>query len=172
MTIPKEKAVFRLDKNGAWHVDDEKFTNQKIINHFHSLIKKDEDGYFLEQEHSNFIEKVYFSYEDTPLIVFRVIKSDDGLILHLNTGERIKLDPEKLLMKNNNLYNYSTYALRNESQRDIDARNNWWGSAATTDMGTNGNPKNIANIWDQFDEPSLGQVNYSGWLDMELNHVL
>lgn len=104
MTIPKEKAVFRLDKNGAWHVDDEKFTNQKIINHFHSLIKKDEDGYFLEQEHSNFIEKVYFSYEDTPLIVFRVIKSDDGLILHLNTGERIKLDPEKLLMKNNNLY--------------------------------------------------------------------
>ena len=104
MTIPREKAVFRLDKNGVWYVDDEKFTNQKIINYFHSLIKKDEHGYFLEQEHRDFIEKVYFPYEDTALFVFHVIKSDDGLILRLNTGEQIRLDPEKLFMKNDNLY--------------------------------------------------------------------
>jgi hypothetical protein len=104
MIIPKEKAVFRLDKNGVWYVDDEKFTNQKIINYFHSLIKKDKDGYFLEQEHRNFIEKVYFPYEDTPLFVFRIVKGDHGLTLHLNTGKQIKLDPEKLLMKNDNLY--------------------------------------------------------------------
>jgi hypothetical protein len=68
------------------------------------MIKKDKDGYFLEQEHKHFIEKVYFQYEDTPLFVFRIIKRDDGLILCLNTGENIKLDPEKLLMKNDNLY--------------------------------------------------------------------
>ena len=103
MIIPKEKAVFRLDKNGVWHIGDEKFTNQKIINYFHSVIKKDKDGYFLEQEHKHFIEKVYFSYEDTPLFVFRIIERD-GLILCLNTGENIKLDPEKLLIKNDNLY--------------------------------------------------------------------
>jgi len=102
--IPKEKAVFRLDKNGVWHIDDEKFTNQKIINYFHSLIKKDKDGYFLEQEHRDFIEKVYFPYEETPLFVFRVIKRDDGLILCLNTGKQIKFDPEKLILKNNDLY--------------------------------------------------------------------
>jgi len=81
MIIPKEKAVFRLDKNGVWHIDDEKFTNKKIINYFHSMIKKDKDGYFLEQKHKHFIE-----------------------ILCLNTGENIKLEPEKLLMKNDNLY--------------------------------------------------------------------
>ena len=104
MIIPKEKAVFRLDKDGVWYIDDEKFTNQKIINYFHSVIKKDKDGYFLEQEHKHFIEKVYFLYEDTPLFVFRIIKRDDGLILWLNTGEKIELDPEKLLMKNDNLY--------------------------------------------------------------------
>jgi hypothetical protein len=104
MIIPKEKAVFRLDKNGVWHIDDEKFTNQKIINYFHSIIKKDKDGYFLEQEHKHFIEKVYFPYEDTPLFVFRIIKRDDGLILCLNTGESIKLDPETLIMKNDSLY--------------------------------------------------------------------
>jgi len=101
--IPKEKAVFRLDKNGVWHVDDEKFTNQKIINYFHSVIKKDKDGFFIEQEHKHFIEKVYFPYEDTPLFVLRIIKGD-GLILCLNTGENIKLNPEKLLIKDDDLY--------------------------------------------------------------------
>ena len=68
------------------------------------MIKKDKDGYFLEQEHKHFIEKVYFQYEDTPLFVFYIIKRDDGLILRLNTGENIKLEPEKLLIKNDNLY--------------------------------------------------------------------
>ena len=104
MIIPREKAVFRLDKNGVWHTGDEKFTNQKIINYFHSIIKKDKDGYFLEQEHKHFIEKVYFHYEDTPLFVFHIIKRDDGLILCLNTGESIELDQEKLLLKDDNLY--------------------------------------------------------------------
>ena len=103
MIIPKEKAVFRLDKNGEWYVNDEKFTNQKIIKYFHSVIKKDKAGYFLKQEHKDFTEKVYFPYEETPLFVFRIIKKD-GLVLGLNTGENIKLDPEKLLMKNENLY--------------------------------------------------------------------
>lgn len=101
--IPKEKAVFRLDKNGIWRADDEKFTNQKIIKYFHSIIRKDKDGFFLEQEHEHFIEKVYFPYEDTALFVNRIIESD-GLILCTNTATHIKLDPEKLLIKNDSLY--------------------------------------------------------------------
>ena len=104
MIVPREKAVFMLDKNGVWNIDGEKFTNKKIINYFHSLIKKDKDGFFLEQEHTHFIEKVYFPYEDTPLFVFRIIKRDDGLILYLNTGDKLKLDPEELLIKNDSLY--------------------------------------------------------------------
>jgi hypothetical protein len=104
VTIPKEEAVFRLDKNGVWYSGHEKFTNRRIINYFHSMIQKDEDGYFLGQEHTHYIEKVYFPYEDTPLFVFRSIKTDDGLILRLNTGEEITLDPEKLFVKNDNLY--------------------------------------------------------------------
>lgn len=103
MIIPREKAVFRLDKNGEWRINNEKFTNQKIIRYFHSVIKKDENGYFLEQEHKHFIEKVYFPYEDTALFVFRVIRKD-VLILCLSTGENIRLDPEKLLMRNDSLY--------------------------------------------------------------------
>jgi len=101
--ISKEDAVFRLDGNGVWHNTNEKFTNQKIINYFHSVIKKDGDGFFLEQDHKHYIEKVYFQYEDTPLFVFHIIKRD-GLVLRLNTGETVRLDPEKLLVKNDNLY--------------------------------------------------------------------
>ena len=104
VTIPKEKAVFRLDKNGVWYNGEEKFTNRKIINYFHSMIKKDEDGYFLGQEHKHYIEKVYFPYEETPLFVFRSLKTDDGLILRLNTGEEMTLDPKQLFVRNDNLY--------------------------------------------------------------------
>jgi len=103
-TIHKEDAVFRLDKNGKWRqLDDEPFANRKIIKYFHSMIQKDEEGFFLQQEHEHFIEKVYFSYEETPLFVFGVIK-EDGLILRLNTGEQIRLDPKNLFLKNDTLY--------------------------------------------------------------------
>ena len=101
--ISREKAVFRLDKNGNWRTDDEKFRNPKIIKFFHSRVKKDKDGFFLEQEHRYYIEKVYFSYEDTAFFVNRIIERD-GLVLCTNTGEHIPLDPQKLFIKNDDLY--------------------------------------------------------------------
>ena len=101
--IPSEKAIFRLDKYGNWRADADKFRNQKIINYFQSLIKKDADGFYLEQEHADFIDKVYFPYEDTAFFVNRVIERD-GLILCTNTGKQIELDPEKLLIRNDDLF--------------------------------------------------------------------
>jgi hypothetical protein len=103
VVIPKENAVFRLDKNGDWYHGDRKFENRKIIEYFHSMIKRDRNGYYLEQEHRDFIEKVYFPYEETALFVFRVI-DEDGVILVLNTGEKVKLDPKALLVKNDRLF--------------------------------------------------------------------
>lgn len=102
-TIPKEEAVFRLDKNGAWYHGDRKFENRKIIDYFHSMIQRDQNGYYLEQEHRDFVEKVYFPYEETALFVFRVI-SEDGPVLVLNTGKKVKLDPGQLFIKNDHLY--------------------------------------------------------------------
>ena len=101
--IPREKAVFSMDKNGNWRANDEKFTNQRIVKYFHTRIKKDTDGFFLEQEHRHYIEKVYFPYEDTALFVNRIIERD-GLILCINTEEQIPLDPQKLFVKNDDLY--------------------------------------------------------------------
>ncbi len=101
--IPRENSVFRLDRHGNWRVDDEKFRHPRIINHFHSLIKKDQGGFFLEQEHRHYIEKVYFPFEDTALFVTRVIE-DEGLTLCLNTGAQMRLAPENLFVRGDDLY--------------------------------------------------------------------
>lgn len=105
LVIPKEKAIFWLDKHGFWHTEMGKFENQKIIKQFHLSIKKDDDGYYLEQEHRHFREKVYFKYEDTALFVFHVIKGEE-IILVLNTGKRVKLKPRRLFINGDFLYMY------------------------------------------------------------------
>ena len=101
--IPKEEAVFRLDKNGCWHNEHGAFEHKKIIKFFHSAIKKDKQGYFLEQKYGEFKEKVYFPYEDTAIFVFDVI-IDDDITLVLNTGKHLKLNPHLIFLKDDNLY--------------------------------------------------------------------
>jgi hypothetical protein len=101
--IPKEKAVFWLDGRGFWHTAKGKFENRNIINHFHSCIRKDENGYYLEQEHREYREKVYFHYEDTALFVVHILKKDD-IMLVLNTGKKVKLRPKRLFINDESLY--------------------------------------------------------------------
>ena len=101
--VPKEKACFWLDRNGFWHNPCEKFQNQRIINYFHSCIKKDGRGFHLAQRHRDYLEKTYFPYEDTALFVFDVIKKEE-ITLVLNTQKRVKLKPRKLFIKEDHLY--------------------------------------------------------------------
>lgn len=101
--ITKEDAVFWLDKNGYWHNKYGKFQHKKIIDYFHSSIKKDKDGYYLSQMRDNLREKVYFRHEDTALFVIDVQKADD-IVLELNTKRKLKLKPRKLFIKEDNLY--------------------------------------------------------------------
>jgi hypothetical protein len=105
VVIPKEQAVFGLDARGRWqHMEQGRFENPRIIAYFHSCIRKDEQGYYLEQEHPHFREKVYFPCEDTALFVFDVAISDDEVVLTLNTGRRERLRPLSLFIKNDVLY--------------------------------------------------------------------
>ena len=103
IVIPKDKAVFWLDKNGRWHNVHGEFEHKKIIDYFHSAIKKDKHGYYLYQEHGEFREKVYFHYEDTALFAVDLI-SDPDITLILNTRKRVKLRPRRLFIKNDGLY--------------------------------------------------------------------
>ena len=101
--IPKEKAIFWLDGRGFWHTAKGKFENLNIINHFHSCIRKDANGYYLQQEHREYREKVYFLYEDTALFVVHILKDDD-IVLVLNTGKKVNLKPRRLFVSGESLY--------------------------------------------------------------------
>ena len=103
IVIPKEQAVFWLDKDGFWHNEHGKFEHKKIIDYFHSCIRRDHNGYYLCQQNESFREKVYFPYEDQALFVFDVIRNHD-IILVLNTKKQVKLKPKKLFIKNDSLY--------------------------------------------------------------------
>ena len=103
IVIPKEDAVFWLDKHGRWNNAHGVFQHRKIIDFFHSSIKRDEKGYHLSQTNGNAVEKVYFHHEDTALFVFDVILGEP-IILVLNTGNRVALDPENLFVQDDNLY--------------------------------------------------------------------
>ncbi len=103
IVIKKEDAVFWLDKSGCWRNDGGKFRKKKIIDLFHQSIAKDDDGYFLSQEKEGILEKVYFRFEDTALFIFAVIFNDD-IILKLNTGNHLTLNPANLFVMDDNLY--------------------------------------------------------------------
>jgi hypothetical protein len=104
IVIPKEEAVFFLDKQGVWHHKNQgRFEHSKIIDSFHSGIRKDEYGYYIRQRQGNRIEKVYFSCEDTALFAFDVIKGEK-IILVLNTKTKVQLRPRNLVVKDDSLY--------------------------------------------------------------------
>ena len=103
IVIPKDKAVFWLNKNGRWCNQHGEFEHKKIIDYFNASMRKDKDGYYVAQTTGEYHEKVYFNYEDTALFVVDVLKGKD-ILLVLNTGEKIKLKPKKLSMKADNLY--------------------------------------------------------------------
>lgn len=104
VTILREKAVFRLDARGYWRNSGGRFRVKKIIDHFHASIAKDEDGYYVSQVKEDVIEKVYFPYEDTALFVFDIEIDDKWVTLVLNTKARIRLDPDRLYIRNDSLY--------------------------------------------------------------------
>jgi hypothetical protein len=104
IVIPREKAVFRLDRNGRWRNAAGLFRNPRIIEHFHSAIRRDADGYYLCQEREGVREKVYFPYEDTALFVVDIVINREPTELILNTRRRLPLDPAGLVVENDALY--------------------------------------------------------------------
>ena len=118
LVIPKDKAVFRLDGNGRWYNKFGRFQHKKIIDYFHACIRRDQDGYYLFQIRDDIREKVYFSYEDTALFVFDVIRNID-VVLILNTQKKVKLKPKKLCIKNDHLFMLNGDELLKFSERSL-----------------------------------------------------
>jgi hypothetical protein len=103
VVIKKEDALFWLDGNGRWHNQDGLFRNKKIIDFFHRSIRRDENGYHLYQEKDDYVEKVYFPYQDCALFVFDVVGDEDTTLI-LNTQRQIPLQPKKMYVQDDGLY--------------------------------------------------------------------
>lgn len=102
--IPKEQAVFWMDKDGTWHNEYGKLEHPRIIKYFNQSIGKDDQGYFLSQTINDVEEKVYFPYEETAVFVVDFVRKDAGIELTLNTLETVALDPETLYTKADALF--------------------------------------------------------------------
>lgn len=103
IVIPKEKAVFWMDRFGRWHNDSGRFEHKKIIDYFNASINKDDGGYYVEQIRETVREKVYFYYEDTPLFVVD-IRLTEPIELLLNTRKKKILSPAELFVSKDHLY--------------------------------------------------------------------
>jgi len=103
IVIPKEKAVFWMDRFGRWHNESGRFEHKRIVDYFNASIGKDQDGYFVVQNRESVREKVYFFYEDTPLFVVDV-RRECSIELVLNIGRTIPLTPEDLFVSKDTLY--------------------------------------------------------------------
>jgi hypothetical protein len=101
--ISKEDAVFWMDGNGRWHNQHGEFEHKKVVAYFNRSIGYDADGYFVSQVRENRVEKVYFPYQETALFAVDIIQNNDLHVL-LNTQKRVPLNPEKLFIRNDNLF--------------------------------------------------------------------
>ena len=103
VVVGPEEATFWLDRRGYWCNRHGRFEHKKITAYFHASIGRDARGYFVSQINGDVREKVYFHHEDTALFVFDV-KVGDDIVLVLNTGRRIPLDPAALFIRHDELY--------------------------------------------------------------------
>jgi hypothetical protein len=103
VVIAKEDAVFWMDDRGRWQNRHGRFAHKRIIDHFNRSIRRDEDGYYVTQTRGDVREKVYFAYTVTPIFVFQVL-AGDPVQLVLNTGETIALDPARLFVESDQLF--------------------------------------------------------------------
>ena len=101
--IKKEDAVFWMDGNGRWHNQHGEFEHKKVVAYFNRSIAYDADGYFVSQVRDDMLEKVYFPYQETALFAVDVILNDD-ILLCLNTGKQIPMDPKKLIIREDSLF--------------------------------------------------------------------
>lgn len=97
--MSRENIDIFIDKDGNWFCNGEKVKNRKIYLYFMKILKKDENGYFLDDGTT----KVYVKVEDTPFVV-RSVEKREGFLLTLNDETVEKLDLKTLTFKGNIVY--------------------------------------------------------------------
>ena len=92
-----------MDGKGAWHNEHGPFEHPKIIQYFNRSIRRDDQGFFLLQEMETAFEKVYFPFEETAFFVADISGRDPRTLL-LNTGAKMRLEPDTLFIREDSLF--------------------------------------------------------------------
>ncbi len=101
------------------------------------------------------------AYPEGVTALYNFIHDNNSNALFINAQEG------SIVAYNNFINNSGSYALQNAGSTNINARYNYWDTATTSEMATGSNPKNIATIYDSFDDAAIGTVSYEPWLTAE-----
>lgn len=95
----------KLDVEGNWFHNGERFINKKIIDLFNRSINMTKDGQFVIS-YSGYVYPIIV--EDTALFVNAILFADDAqdasVLIYISSGETEVLDLDTLHFKNNALY--------------------------------------------------------------------
>ncbi len=113
---------------------------------------------------SNSINGFYSGIKAQAYSNYQAIKIKYNTVTGGQVGLRL-LDSVKVILNYNNIYGQAGSAVSNTSIFSMDAKFNWWGSSAFSEMNSGANPKNITAIFDGWDDGSKGKMEYGGWLN-------
>ncbi len=77
-----------IKRNGQWWHSNTPFTRAKLVQLFASVLKKENDAYFLVTP----VEKIGIDVEDVPFVIVDDNKTDKGIEVTTQVGERFVLD--------------------------------------------------------------------------------
>ena len=83
-----------IRKDGSWWQDGVRFSRQKLVRLFSTILRRDPDGYYLVTPH----EKVVIRVEDAPFVATRLDRTEEGdgvaLAATTNVGDVVLLGKE------------------------------------------------------------------------------
>ena len=81
-------------RDGSWRQDGVRFSREKLVRLFSTILRKDSDGYYLVTPH----EKVVVRVEDAPFMAVRADryeeKGEQSILLTTNVGDVVAVDSE------------------------------------------------------------------------------
>jgi hypothetical protein len=100
-----EGAPISMDKEGRWFYYDAEIVNEKVSLLFAQHLERDQEGRYVI---SLWGDTAHVELEDTPYVVFRALRREDGggppyFDIYLNDGSCEKLDPASLQMGEENV---------------------------------------------------------------------
>lgn len=81
-------------RDGSWRQDGVRFSREKLVRLFSTILRKDSDGYYLVTPH----EKVVVRVEDAPFMAVRADRYEENaqplILLTTNVGDVVAVDEE------------------------------------------------------------------------------